>query len=75
MKMTVRRATVDYSWASMEADVGGWLGLMLGVSVADLVFMLEYAIHWVKGRRAVGGQQRVATDPWFTRFLRNIFDK
>ena len=75
MKMAVRRATVDYSWTSLEAEVGCWLGLMLGVSVADLLFMLEYAFHWVKARRAAEGQQRVATDPWLTRSLRNIFDK
>ena len=41
MSMAVRRATVDYTWSSMEAEIGGWLGLLLGVAVADIPFALD----------------------------------
>ena len=57
MSMAVRRATVDYTWSSMEAEIGGWLGLLLGVACADLAFAAEFALD-----RLI---------PWLTRTLRN----
>ena len=62
MSMAVRRATVDYTWSSMEAEIGGWLGLLLGVACADLAFAAEFALDRLMIRGRI---------PWLTRTLRN----
>ncbi len=45
-----RKTTIqDYSWLSMVAEIGGYVGLLLGVSVVDLAsLVIEPIVHALK---------------------------
>ena len=39
--IVVRRSVLDYTWLSMVAEIGGYVGLLLGVAVVDIAFALD----------------------------------
>ncbi len=47
-----------YGGLSMCAEFGGYLGLLLGVSLLDLGRVSRFAARWVRGRAAGRGGYR-----------------
>ena len=41
IRIVVRRNVLDYTWLSMVAEIGGYVGLLLGVAVVDIAFALD----------------------------------
>ena len=41
MRIVVRRSALDYTWLSMVAEIGGYVGLLLGISLVDIAFALD----------------------------------
>ena len=49
MKISVKRSVLDYTWLSMVAEIGGYVGLLLGVSLVDLALSLDgIEILWAR---------------------------
>ena len=44
-KVQVQQAILDYTWLSLLADLGGYLGILLGSSVADLTRVVHYVFN------------------------------
>ena len=42
--VTVKRTTLEYPWLAMVAEIGGYVGLLLGVAVVDCVSLIESAL-------------------------------
>ena len=54
----VRRNVLDYTWLSMVAEFGGYVGLLLGVAVVDVAFALDRVWRpwaWFKKNLKDGG--------------------
>ena len=37
----VKKTVLDYTWISMVAEIGGYTGLLLGVSVVNITYYLD----------------------------------
>ncbi len=55
MKSTtkVKRSVLDYSWVSMVADIGGYVGLLLGISLVHVNSVIDWAYANAKGTKGV----------------------
>ncbi len=55
MKSTtkVKRSVLDYSWVSMVADIGGYVGLLLGISLVHVNSVIDWAYASAKGTKGV----------------------
>ncbi len=54
-----------YGGLSMCAEFGGYLGLLLGVSLLDLGRVSRFAARWVRGRAAGRGGYRSIRNNYF----------
>ena len=56
----VKKTVLDYTWLSMLAEIGGYTGLLLGVSVVNVTGPIDKFLHkfWGSGQsdRRVGKQ-------------------
>ena len=52
----VKKSILDYTWLSMVAEIGGYVGLLLGISLVDIAFSIDRWILWarVKGYLKAG---------------------
>ena len=41
MRIVVKSSVLDYTWLSMVAEFGGYVGLLLGVAVIDLALKID----------------------------------
>ena len=41
IRIVVRRSVLDFTWLSMIAEIGGYVGLLLGIAVVDIAFALD----------------------------------
>ena len=48
-RVVVKTSMEDYTWITMVAEIGGYVGLFLGVAVVDCVYVLDAA--WPKMAR------------------------
>ena len=39
-KVVVRKSVLDYTWLSAVAEMGGYVGLLLGIALIDIIFIL-----------------------------------
>ena len=46
VRIVVKRSVLDYSWLSAVAELGGYVGLLLGVAVVDIAFAADR--YWPK---------------------------
>ena len=63
MRVVITTIAEDYTWVSMVAEIGGYVGLFLGVAVLDCVYVLEAV--WPKMarlRRKGLGQEESKTE-------------
>ena len=60
MKISVKKSVLDYTWLSMVAEMGGYVGLLLGVSLVDLAFSLD-GIQILWARLTKGGKSKSKT--------------
>ena len=49
MRVVIKTSVEEYTWVTMVAEVGGYVGLFLGVAVVDMVYMMDAA--WPKMAR------------------------
>ena len=54
--MVVKTTVEDYTWVSMVAEIGGYVGLLLGVAVLDCIHLMDAV--WIKMARL--SRKRVA---------------
>ena len=54
MRVVVQTIAEDYTWVSMVAEIGGYVGLLLGVAVLDCVHLIDSVWQrWNKRQKAV----------------------
>ncbi len=41
----VKTTVQDYPWLSMVAEIGGYVGLLLGVAVVDTAAVVEHVVN------------------------------
>ena len=46
VRIVVKRSVLDYTWLSAVAELGGYVGLLLGVAVVDIAFAADR--YWPK---------------------------
>ena len=46
VKRVVKRSVLDYTWLSAVAEIGGYVGLLLGIAVVDIAFAVDR--YWLK---------------------------
>ena len=40
-RVVATKSGLDYTWVSMVAEIGGYVGLLLGFAVVDIVFAID----------------------------------
>ena len=46
VRVVVKRSVLDYTWLSAVAELGGYVGLLLGIAVVDIAFAADR--YWPK---------------------------
>ena len=41
VRVVVKRCVLDYTWLSAVAEMGGYVGLLLGIAVVDIAFAAD----------------------------------
>lgn len=44
----VKKAVLDYQWVTMIAEIGGYTGLLLGISLVNLTNVLDKFIYAIR---------------------------
>ena len=40
-RVVATKSVLNYTWVSMIAEIGGYVGLFLGIAVVDIVFAMD----------------------------------
>ena len=40
-RVVATKSVLNYTWVSMVAEIGGYVGLLLGIAVVDIVFAMD----------------------------------
>ena len=40
-RVVATKSGLDYTWVSMVAEIGGYVGLLLGFAVVDIIFAMD----------------------------------
>ena len=52
----VKKTVLDYTWLSMLAEIGGYTGLLLGVSVVNVTGVIDKCLDNLWRRKSVGNE-------------------
>ena len=62
-RVVATKSGLDYTWVSLVAEIGGYVGLLLGFAVVDIIFALERVWPKLYARQGKGNSTKVKVAP------------